>query len=436
MDILKCGFAQRKITPEINGTFMDGYGFRQTPATGIRDDLYVKICAFLCGGKSFVIASFDLCGMSPRIYGDVSAHICAITGLNLSQIALCCTHTHAGPACDLLADLPVNYDYYAHVGELAGLAIKEAIENAEPGHFNLGFCNGELKYSYNRRGQPPIDRRIRTGSFIDLNGILRGIICSASCHAVINTSMNISADYLSVLTEEGSKQYPNVPVLFLQGRGADINPYNPDGLDMENFISALGHNLSDNVMETVSNDLQKSPVTEDKCVLKYIYKMVNVPMKEYPEVKDLEDKISSLMNEYHGKTSPDKHYILREINWLRMALDRKKNSITSDMTVPLQIFTINNIAAFAMVPYELLTLTGNAIEEMFVKQGYGREEIYIVGCSNSVNGYLAPGAEFEIGGYEISGASHWYGISECSVLSEVTILNNFKNMINEITDLH
>ncbi|MDD4774367.1 MAG: hypothetical protein PHZ09_12325 [Eubacteriales bacterium] len=432
MDKLMCGFAQRKITPELNGTFMDGYGFRLSPATGIRDDLYVKVCVFINGKQKFAITSFDLCGMSPRIYNDVSAHISAITGLDISQFALCNTHTHAGPACDVLADLPVDYDYYGYVGELTGKAINEAFEKAAYGHFDFRFCNGELTYSYNRRRQPPIDRRIRAGVFIDTEGVLRGVISNASCHAVINTSMNISADYLSVLTGEGSKAFHDVPVLFLQGRGADINPYNPDGLDTEAFILTLGHNLADNIIQAVHDSLKSDKPAADETVMRSVYKNVRIPMKSYPEVSDLEATTAKLMKEYHGtEPSPNKHYILREINWNRMILDRKKNGISPDITVPLQTMELGGIAAFAMIPFELLTLTGNAIEEMYVKRGYKRENIYVVGFANSVNGYLAPKAEYEIGGYEISGAAHWYGISECSDKSEDAVLNAFDVMIND-----
>ncbi len=434
MDKLKCGFAQRKITPELNGTFMDGYGFRLSPATGIRDDLYVKICAFICDNQTFAIASFDLCGMSPRIYKDIATHISAITGLDISQFSLCNTHTHAGPACDLLEDLPINYDYYAYVGELAGNAMKEAIDHAVYGSFDFRVCEDALTYSFNRRGQSPIDRRIHVGVFTDKEGKLRGVISMAACHAVINTSMNISADYPSVLTEEGGKLYPDIPMLFLQGRGADINPHNPGGLDMEAFISALGHNLSDHVIKTVNCALKENNITAEECAINYIYKNIIVPMKVYPDKHNLEVIISKLMDEYHEtKPSPDKHYKLRELNWHRMILNKKKDGISSDINVPLQVFVLKGIAVFVMVPFELLTLTGNAIEEMFVKRGYKRDGIYIIGCANSVNGYLAPKTEFEIGGYEISAASHWYGISECSAQSEDTILGNFENMAEEIS---
>ena len=49
MNTIKVGFADEIITPELIGTFMDGYGFRMKPADSIRDDLHAKVRAFVSG---------------------------------------------------------------------------------------------------------------------------------------------------------------------------------------------------------------------------------------------------------------------------------------------------------------------------------------------------------------------------------------------------
>ena len=41
-----------------------------------------------------------------------------------------------------------------------------------------------------------------------------------------------------------------------------------------------------------------------------------------------------------------------------------------------------------MIPFEVLTLTGGKLEEMFVEKGFAREGVYILGYCNSVQGYL------------------------------------------------
>ena len=45
MNEIRCGFADGIITPALNGTFLDGYGFRMTPAETVRDDLHAKVMA-------------------------------------------------------------------------------------------------------------------------------------------------------------------------------------------------------------------------------------------------------------------------------------------------------------------------------------------------------------------------------------------------------
>jgi hypothetical protein len=103
-----------------------------------------------------------------------------------------------------------------------------------------------------------------------------------------------------------------------------------------------------------------------------------------------------------------------------------------DITVPLQYLAIGKTAVFAFVPFELLTLTGNKLEDIFAQVGFAREAIYICGYSNIVEGYLAPREEFEFGGYEVSGAAHVYNISETIPESEETILNWFSEKAKKL----
>lgn len=413
--MLKCGFAQKKITPGLNGTFMDGYGFRLTPAVGIRDDLYVKVCVFDEGDKKFAAAVFDLCGFSPRLYRDVAAQISSVSGIARECVAVCATHTHAGPACGLIADLPLNYDYFNYIGETAGYAVREALESAAEGGFDFRIAEKEFTLSHNRRGKPPIDRRIRVASFFDTDGRLRGVIANAACHAVINTNMTISADFPSMLTSEAEKEYPGVPFIFMQGCCGDINPAPPAPFGTEEAILAVGHDLADNVLAAAKASAPKR--ADIKIGSAYTY--CTVPMKPYPAADELKKKIEFFMNRYHSlQPSPDKHYALRELIWHMNALESVEKGISPDLNVPVQVMTLGRTAAFVMLPFEPLTLTGKAVEEMAAERGIPREAIFTVGYANSVNGYLAPKAEYESGGYEIRDAAHWYGIAECSAESE------------------
>lgn len=424
--MLKCGFAQSIITPSLNGTFMDGYGSRLSPAESIRDELYVKVCGFDDGERRFAVISFDLCGLGPRQYRDVAAQISSVSGLPPESFAVCATHTHAGPACGVLADLPLNYDYFCTIGEIAGSAVKTAFENSVAGSFDFRFTEKEFACSHNRRGRPPIDRRIRAASFFDTDGKLRGVIASVACHAVINTNMKISADYPSVLTEEAGKEYPGVPFIFLQGRCGDINPCASSPFGTDEAISIVGHDLADNVLAAVAASGPRAADVKIKSAFGYY----TVPMKPYPSADTLKAEIAVYMEKYHLlPPSVEKHCVLRELNWRLSALRSVENGTSPDLKVPIQVFMLSGIAAFIMLPFEPLTLTGNAAEDMAAEHGIPREAIYTVGYANSVNGYLAPKTEIEYGGYEIKDAAHWYGIAECSAESETAVLSAINELI-------
>ena len=113
-------------------------------------------------------------------------------------------------------------------------------------------------------------------------------------------------------------------------------------------------------------------------------------------------------------------------------LRRTQTGESSDINVTLQIMTIGKHCVFAMIPFEVLTLTGNKLEDMFVKAGFPREAVYICAYANSVEGYLAPAADFEHGGYEVINAAAWYNMSRTCPESEGAVLAWFEEQIRKI----
>ena len=107
-------------------------------------------------------------------------------------------------------------------------------------------------------------------------------------------------------------------------------------------------------------------------------------------------------------------------------LDLAEAGITNDLTVPMQSVTVGRSLAFAFVPFELLTLAGDAIEAIYAADGWPAERIFVCGYTNSVNGYLAPREEFAYGGYEVAGASHWFNVSETCEDSADAVIGWFR----------
>ncbi|MBR4184636.1 MAG: hypothetical protein IKQ87_02625, partial [Clostridia bacterium] len=193
MNKISCGFADGLITPVLNGTFLDGYGFRVTPAEEIRDELHAKVMALGDGEKTFLIYSLDLLALNPDLYKLVSRQIAAVTGVPVPQIALNFIHTHSAPCAGGLAEMPIDTDYFAHVGDICGELGLRAMGRRVPGSFCAEILPERLIHAYNRRHRDVFDPRIRAAAFRDESGTLRGVICTANCHAVVNRRMSVSA---------------------------------------------------------------------------------------------------------------------------------------------------------------------------------------------------------------------------------------------------
>lgn len=425
------GFADAIITPpHPEYTYLDGYGFRLSPATeGVRDDLHAKVCAMVNGEKIFLLFSLDLIGLREDTYRLVSAQITDLTGVAREDMALCCIHTHAAPASGILDELPIDTDYFAYVGEICGRAALRAMERAYPMSASFAILPETLTTTHNRReGREVIDRSIRAVAFHNQNGKLCGVLCSAACHAVVNTAYSISADWLAEINKLSTD---DVPYLFLQGRAADINPQLYLKLPIDEMVERLGRELSVPVSQFAANAAKGDTLTDK---ITRHYETVRIPMKKMTDLAEVRKEIARQSEAYRALSPDDiqKHFVLRQLQWYRHMEKMIENDEDFALHVPLQLLAIGKACVFLFVPFELLTLTGNKLEEMFVAAGFARETVYVCGYSNMTEGYLAPVEEFPYGGYEVAGAAHWYNIPEASPESEPALLDWFRRISEKL----
>ena len=425
------GFADAIITPpHPEYVYLDGYGFRLSPATdGVRDDLHAKVCAMIEDDKVFLLFSLDIIGLREDTYRLVTSQISDLTGVAREDMALSCIHTHAAPASGILDELPIDTDYFAWMGEVCGRAALSAIERACPVSVSFAILPETLQTSHNRRtDREVIDRSIRAVAFHDESGKLRGVITSTACHAVVNTAHSISADWLAELNKLSTDE---VPYLFLQGRGADINPQLYLKLPIDEMIERLGRELSIPVARFATNAPRGEILS---CGLTRRYETVRIPMKKMTDLTAVRAEIAREAKAYREIDPSDiqKHFVLRQLQWWRHMERMIENDEDFALRVPLQVLSLGKQCVFLFVPFELLTLTGNKLEDMFAKAGFARETIYVCGYSNMTEGYLAPVEEFAFGGYEVAGAAHWYNIPEASPESEPAVLDWFRKVSEEL----
>ena len=425
MKELCCGFADGIITPVLNGTFLDGYGFRTTPADSIRDELHAKVMAVGDGKTTVLVFSIDLIGMTPPLYRLLTRQITAITGVRAENCALNFIHTHSAPTVGSVAELPINYDYLAHVGDVCGELALKAMARRVPCTVRTEILPERLIHVCNRRGRDVLDPAIRAAAFRDLSGKLLGVLCSAGCHAVINTRMCVSADWLSVLNRASSDE---APLLFLQGKGGDVNPAGIPGVpdtmaeDPDGLIEMLGSELAGPVLRFAAKEAPGEILCGE---IGMRYERLRVPMKEAGDIAALRNSVREAELDYFAEAPENRHMLFRELQWRRWMLDRAEAGETNDLTVPMQVLLLGDRMAFAFVPFELLTITGQKIERVFADAGWAPERTWVLGYSNSVNGYLAPKEEFPYGGYEVAGASHWYNVPDTTEESAETVVEWF-----------
>ena len=435
MDRITCGFAQTVITPEPRTVFMDGYGFRTTPAEGVRDDLYAKVCAIKSGEDEFVLIALDICGFDNRLRDCLRGWIRTCTNLKEHQFSISATHTHAGPACGILKDLPVNHIYWDHVGRLVAKTVEQAREKRVVGEFRFAFGDA-LTLAYNRRGKDVIDRRVPVCGFYGEDGALVGVITKANCHAVCNKDMNLSADYPAILTQEAAKKYPGVTFLFCQGYGADINPLDSPEKGMVKY-DELGQDLTKCVFAALDR-MAAEGISQGK--LESRIKNVFTPM-EYPpleEVVDAERAWMKILKETEAiqPQTPATEVRCRVatvmIAWNRRVMYRLQKGIPAGVESTIQMATIGKDAAFVFIPFEMLTLTGFAIEKILVGYGLSPEKCFILGYSNGTNGYLAPAVDCGKYSYETVDSARWYDTAECTPETEAVVLGTVAELANAL----
>jgi neutral ceramidase len=95
---LRIGAAEMEITPPI-GYRMAGY-FDERVSTGIHDPLHAKAIVLQEGKTQLALVFCDLVGLSLNVTTNARALASRQTGIPVTNIVICATHTHTGPLFD------------------------------------------------------------------------------------------------------------------------------------------------------------------------------------------------------------------------------------------------------------------------------------------------------------------------------------------------
>jgi neutral ceramidase len=265
--MIACGTGRRTINPE-PGHPICGYGDDYL-ASGVHDDLLVSAVHLDDGGRTALLVTFDLIGLTTPTQLRFRTAIAKATGVPVAHVFLHCTHVHSAPnPLEPTSFLPgptqARADYQARLLAWAVEAAVEAKGNAEPCElrYNFAYVDGNM----NRRYSFP-DRRIlyipdnkqllgQSTEFVDRElGIIafrrkgtpnryKAVITNYTCHplCVGNSSNLCTADFPGVLRRTVEATFDGCVCVATTGAAGDNHPLMPESgfASAEAMGTALG----------------------------------------------------------------------------------------------------------------------------------------------------------------------------------------------------
>lgn len=372
------------ITPEGHQMLL-GYGARKS--TGVYDKIYHRIVVMDDGKTQFVMASSDICVMSPTEYDKVAARLSKELGIDPVNFWWTLTHTHSAPEVGPpgLPELFMGERYrhqfdsdYTDVVERKLIdAVREARKNLAPARLGVGW--GLSQANINRRGKGvdgkaflgmdpdgAVDRRIGLIRLEKADGSPLALLGNYPIHGTVMGGENllISGDAPGVVAEYVEQQV-GAPLLFINGAAGNLAPIysvypSPQAGKLHQFKVLLGDKI------IAANKNLKA--TTDQIILKSGGITVETPRKE-------------------------------GLGWLPYlsSYTRTTKAGVNLVRLPVRFLHINDDIAIWSAPLELFCEISNEVRD---RSPYPYTFYY--GYTNGWLGYLLTEAEIPHGGYEVT----------------------------------
>lgn len=408
------GFATINITPH-GPLWLAGYAARTHASEGTLLELHAKALALEDeNGHRAVLVTTDLLGLPNSVSEVVARRVQQKYGLARDQLFLNSSHTHTGPVIGTM--LSVAYEgkqgisaeqwdaVKVYTGHLEGQMVKvvgEALHKLQPATLSLG--RGEADFAINRRVKTaagyvggvnrdgPVDHDVPVLVVRSQHGKILGIVFGFACHntTIGSNFYKFSGDYAGFAQQRLEKRYRGAVAMFMQGCGADANPYPRWSKERSGVELARQHGeeLAHAVEKTTEGT--RLPVIGP---LKTAFKVFPVRFAGPPTRADYEQQLKS-DNIYVRKHAEDR---LKTID--------QQGHVPSSYPYSLEVWqfgrslTMVGLAGEVVVGYDLR-----------LKKELGAEKLWVAGYSNDVFAYIPSERILKEGGYEGGGAMIYYG---------------------------
>jgi hypothetical protein len=230
---------------------MAGYAARTGPATGTLDELTTGALYLCTGEQRLVLVTADIAAVDNALVAEVAA----AAGIDRSELVLCASHTHSGPA-GVIARM--------HPSDRNGLipALREsfvrscvaAIEGArareEPVELRFGQAE-TIGLAANRNAPDgPFDPRVSVLATRNRAGQLTAVLAHFACHPTILSAENrlLSADFPGAMRRAAEPQLSHdgatSVVLFANGAAGDVSTRFTRTAQDYNEVERVGRGLA------------------------------------------------------------------------------------------------------------------------------------------------------------------------------------------------
>ncbi|QMW06031.1 neutral/alkaline non-lysosomal ceramidase N-terminal domain-containing protein [Spirosoma foliorum] len=398
----KAGTARVIITPK-EPQWQAGYASRTHAADGKLHDLWAKALALEDEtGTRVVLVTTDMLGFPKAMSDRIRERLNSQFGLAKAQIILNSSHTHSGPVLDYaLQDIyPLDakeqrkIDQYSHWLETKIVSlVGQALKTLEP--VELFSQNGVTRFQVNRRNNKegalleqtelkgPNDYAVPVIKIVDAKGKLKTIVFGYACHPTVLDLYQWSGDYVGFAQLELEKTHPGVTAMFFQGAAGDQNP-------LPRRTIPLARQYGQELAAAVDRVLDE-PMRNLTPQVRTAYSEIDLPLSAPPS----EAELTKTIQENEG-------YLKR---WAtRMLAEKKQGKVPiSRYAYPLQIWQLGT--------QSILSFGGELVIQYAIdcKKRFG-QDIFVMGYSNDVMGYIPSTTILQEGGYEGASSQMVYGL--------------------------
>lgn len=427
------GVAKVCITPE-QPMLMSGYASRDTPATGKLTELWAKALVLEDGtGKRCALITVDLVGIGRDTTQRIGVALRGQPELHVTDFAICCSHTHTGPA--LANNLsPMHYygaspeqrtriEKYTSNLELAIVqVVGQAVTRLQPG--TLAWGNGQSAFATNRRnnGEPdvprlrsegtlqgPFDHDVPVLACRDAQGTLGAVVFGYACHATVLSFDKWSGDYPGFAQLELEQRFPKCVAMFWAGCGADQNP-------LPRRTVLLAEHYGRRLAVAVEDVLLTHELQPIEASLACRSREIPLAFASLPTAEELTRDAKS-KNPFEAARA------------VLLMQQQERQELAPDYPYPLALWRLGDM--------EWVFLGGEVVVDyaLRLKREGNATRTWVAGYANDVMAYIPSERVLREGGYEGGGAMVYYGLpSPWAAGLEKQIVDTVKQLRDELSE--